>query len=576
MSLIKESGPAAVVLMLSACLLQGLPAIACAQTYFSGQVTDTQNSPIVGATVEAGYVNFMGIVGTQFVADGMATTDAQGGYAITALDSANTSGQYVLIAQAPGFVMTIYPGLRCVDATCLYILTLPTYLTSTTANFVLQKGGSISGNVSRTDSNAPVAGAQIYLESKTPGNVTVDGAASVATADGLGNYQFQNLPTGSYTLFVQPQIYPLLDQWYADHDSDDTLNVSGDVVTLAEGQGLNTINFPLDPGASISGSLTSAINGAPVSSAITVSRIGAANAVPGYVDVGVGVGPYQSLLLASGSFYVQFGQNDDYAPLFYAQESTAALAQKVTLSVGQNLGDINAQLTPTRTIAGNVTDAATHQPLQGAQIHAGTSSVSPFANILMDVSDASSDSSGKYLLQGLDSSTSYYLWVDGIEGYVPAFYPAAVPCCNTLAVGAKSYALGGNEKAIGKDMALQKGAYASGRIYDPLTNGGIPGLQVQLYDSTGYPVARTASGYPDSPPSDARGDYYAAAVATGSYYLGISSSLGTVLFPNVVCPSTGCVFSQAKLVDFSAAQNYPNLDFAVPHLDLIFRGNFGP
>lgn len=573
MILRKGRVPAVLALVFIAAVVQGLPVDVVAQTYFSGQVTDSQNNPIVGATVEAGYVTLVPPGAWSFVADGQVSTNAQGRYAITALDSANSSGQYVLVAQAPSYVTTIYPDLRCVDLTCLEIQNLPTYGPNITANFVLQKGASISGNISRTDTHSPVAGAQVSLLSHTAGNITVDNAGSFATADSQGNYQLSDLPAGDYTLYVQNAEYPLLMQWYAGHDVDDTLNVSGDTVTVVEGQVLGAIDFPLDPGATISGSLTSTINAAPVSSGVSVSRTGA-NAVAGYVGMGAGVGEYQSRLLAPGSFYVQFGQNDDYTPLYFSQASTAGQAKIVTLSVGQNLGGISAQLTPTRTIAGIVTNSATYQALQGARIHAGTYTVSPFAKILTDVSDASSDASGNYLLQGLDSSTNYYIWVDGVKGYIPEFYPTATPCCISPPAGATSYALGGNEQATGFNFALQKGAYASGRIYDPMTNGDIPGLQVQIYDSNGNPVASTSTGYPDSPLSDGQGNYYTAAVPSGNYYLGISTSLGTVLYPNVICPGTGCVYAKAQLVKFSAAQDYPKLDFAVPNLDLIFRGNF--
>lgn len=569
MALIERRNAAVFVLALSACALQGMPLSADAKTFFSGRVTDTQNHPIAGVTVEAGFFNNAGIL-SKFVVDGQASTNAQGIYAITALDSANTSGQYVLVAEAIGYVAGIYPSLNCVDPNCINSSGLPTYSSGTTANFVLQKGGSISGNVSRTDSKEPVAGALISLQPQTAGDYVYGGIAS-ATADSLGHYQFPNLPVGNYTLSVQPPISsPLLTQVYANHDVDATLNVSGDIVTLSEGQAVSAINFPLDPGVTFSGSLTSAINGAPVYSIVSVSRIGA-NAVPGYVQVGSGTGQYQSGFLAPGSFDVQFGPSDAFSPLYYSQAATPAQAQIVVLPAGQNVSGIDAQLTPTQTIAGTVSDSVTHQPIQGAHLHAGYNIAFQF----LDLSDAISDASGNFLLQGLDTgSPSYYVWVDEAQGYVSEFYPSVTPCCDGAPTGAVTYTLSSNEQLTGVDFALQKGAYASGRIYDSLTNGNIPGLQVQLYDSGGNQVAVTASGAPDSPPSDTQGNYYTAAVTVGQYYIGINTNLGTVLYPSVVCPSTGCVFAQAQLVNFSAAQDYPGFDFAVPNLDLIFRGNF--
>jgi hypothetical protein len=93
--------------------------------YFSGHVMDSQGNPIAGATIQAGFVGLV-FAGWSYVVDGQATTNAQGDYAITTLDSANTSGQYVLVSQTPGYVLTVNPNLYCTDTSCLETASLPT------------------------------------------------------------------------------------------------------------------------------------------------------------------------------------------------------------------------------------------------------------------------------------------------------------------------------------------------------------------------------------------------------------------------------------------------------------------
>src|SRR5258708_1847297 len=104
--------------------------------YFSGRVMDSQGNPIAGATIQAGFVGLV-FAGWSYVVDGQATTNAQGDYAITTLDSANTTGQYVLVSQNPGYVLSVYPNRYCTDGTCLEIASLPTTALYTVADFTL-------------------------------------------------------------------------------------------------------------------------------------------------------------------------------------------------------------------------------------------------------------------------------------------------------------------------------------------------------------------------------------------------------------------------------------------------------
>jgi hypothetical protein len=108
-----------------------------------------------------------------------------------------------------------------------------------------------------------------------------------------------------------------------------------------------------------------------------------------------------------------------------------------------------------------------------------------------------------------------------------------------------------------------------------LTNGGIAGSKARLYNSKGQLIGpEDSSGDPSSAASDLSGSYVSAAVPVGRYFVGIKSPLGTILYPNAICPNSGCDFSQAQLLDFAVAQNYPGLDFAIPNIDLIFRSGF--
>lgn len=569
--------------MLLSCAVLILATIQHAQatSFFSGQVIDSQNKPVVGAVVQAGYVALEFGEWTYKI-DGQATTGSDGNYSITTLDSANTSGQYVLAAQRPGYLITVYPNLHCASVACLGNQSLPVYAPQSGVNFSLLQSASISGKLTRADSSAA-------LPSKAINLIGMDGhVAAEADTDTSGNYKFDGLLPGSYAvtfgLSGAGDVAPLLPQIYAQHDFDATmlgsdfsnLLVIGDTIALQEGQAASNINFALHAGVSISGTITSASNGAPAYASPYLLRQDVALTGMSYVFPGLqssdANGNYVIGPLAPGSFFIHFQSNDQYFPLFYGQASTQNQAQLVTVSSAANAVGINAQLTPERSIAGTVIDAVTQQPIAGAIVHAGRLGLS----FLGDSADATTDASGHYFLQGLDSN-SYYLWTDGAPGYQPQFYANAIPCCDDPALaGATAHALGSAEHATGMNFSLQKGAYGSGRIYDPATNAGLAGAYVQLYDSTGKPVGPiNGFGYPVSPVSTAAGNFNTAAVPTGNYYLAMTYASKTILYPNVPCTvSAGCNFAQAQLLHFSAAQQYPNLDFAIAHLDQIFHGGF--
>ena len=554
-------------------LLAALPGAAVAQSYFSGTVRDTHGAGIAGVTVSAGHVANGGI-GFYFATDGQAVTDALGGYAINTLAQGRTT-QYVMTAQAPGFVFTIYPNHQCFDPSCVVVTSNQTVPAYSTVDFSVTRAATIAGNVTRADTGAPYD--QVYI-----GVYIAGGGGAQASVAADGHYQVDGLLPGSYTAeaTVNRSDSPLLSQRFALQDLDATRDPPAAVVTLQEGDVVGTVDFALHRGASIAGLLTSTLDGAPVPANVSVRRIGDF-AYPGYyADIASGVGSYQSStyasgLLAAGTFYVQFGRNDDYLPLFYPQVSSEGQAQQITLAAGQAMIGVDGQLTPVRTLAGSVTDAATHLPLVGVSIHTGTQLGSFF--LLSDVSDATTDVAGHYVLQGLDSGPNYFVWADGRQGYVYQFYSNALPCCQfPHDAGATARPLGANEQATGVDFALQPGAFASGRVYDAGTGGGGGGAIVNVIATSGVIASPlTPYGFPDSPATDAQGNYVSGAVAIGNYYLTAQVGARTYMYPGIACAQFApCDFAQAPLLSFTSAGEYTHLDFVIAGLDRVFQGNF--
>ena len=203
-------------------------------------------------------------------------------------------------------------------------------------------------------------------------------------------------------------------------------------------------------------------------------------------------------------------------------------------------------------------------------VHAGP----VYSLLTLDEADAITDSAGHYLLQGLTPTNpaqpqfDYYVWIYNFPGYLNTFYPnAPAQCCSTVGPGAQTITLSASQQLTGINLALSAGAYATGRIYDQDTGYPAPaGMSVYVIDSNGDNVVFGSA--------DNMGHYRTDAVPTGNYYLAASMLTRSIYYPSYVCTPPNCQLASAQLLNFGAAQEYPNLDFAIPHLDLIFRGNF--
>lgn len=541
---------------------------ASSQTYFAGTVVDASNQPLAGATIQAGHVTFP-IFG-QFIQDGQATTNAQGQYAISTLGAGDGSGNYVLIAQLAGHISEVYP-----DTPCIYSCpgNLPPTLTAPNlaADFTLFRPGSISGHVAQAVSNTAITGAIVVLRKQ--GVVVTN-----TTTNSAGDFVFSTLFPAQYTLSAETYLVSdLLPQVYAGHDYDITLDMpAGDAVNLTEGQNLTGVDFALNIGGAIQGSISSALNGAPLQSIASVRRLtpvdSGATFLRGALSGGYADpvwGAYRICPLLPGTFEVGFGGDNAFVAQFYPDAGSEGQAQTIAVSGTQTISGIDAHLTPLQTIAGTVTDAATAQPLAGALVHSGQLIGISLAEA---AAAAVTDASGHYVLQGLVPSPSqqlgYYVWVYSLPGYLDTYYPnVPASCCPYVPGGAQRVELAASQQVTAIDLALSAGAYATGRIYDADTGYSAPaGMQVDLLDSSGNTVGDVRT--------NSSGHYTTDGVPIGNYYLVTGFANTSMYYPSYVCTYPNCQLSNAQLLDFSANQKYDNLDFAVPHLDLVFRSGF--
>ena len=116
-------------------------------------------------------------------------------------------------------------------------------------------------------------------------------------------------------------------------------------MTVTEGQTCSGINAQLALGASITGTVTDQ-NGAPIAN-ISVSRVRTTSGTSGFATTDA-TGAYTIGGLAAGTYTVQFSdfQGRRYAPEYFDNATNQSAATPVTVTEGQTVPNIDAQLAP--------------------------------------------------------------------------------------------------------------------------------------------------------------------------------------------------------------------------------------
>ncbi len=189
---------------------------------------------VVDAQTNAGIANAV-VTATKGSTTTTATTDANGNYTFTGLDT----GTWALVASAPGYASN-NPAVS---------VTVVSSQTTTAPTIALSKvpPGTITGLVTRTSDNAPLAGVTVTLYDQTGAQVgqpVVTTSTTATDANGSTyNYQFASVPAGvTYTVKATLTGY--------------TPSPAQQSATVNSGQTTSGINFAMSPLHTFPGALT--------------------------------------------------------------------------------------------------------------------------------------------------------------------------------------------------------------------------------------------------------------------------------------------------------------------------------
>jgi hypothetical protein len=214
----------------------------------------------------------------------------------------------------------------------------------------LVRGGEIQGTVRAASGSAPIEEVEVCAWGY-PGEFF----GGCAFTDAEGNYALRGLAPAEYEIGFFPWEGNFVSQYY-DHKSNWS---ESDWVPLAAEEVVTGIDADLDAGATISGTVSSAATGSPLSG-ITVCSIRAASGdLWGCTQTGKG-GQYVLDQLGAGSYKVGFSidfeewyeeefgeeENDGYPTQFWNDQPTLASANVISLITGQSTTGIDAHLGP--------------------------------------------------------------------------------------------------------------------------------------------------------------------------------------------------------------------------------------
>lgn len=322
-----------------------------------GSIAGTVTAAATGQPIGDGYVQVYGATGSYL---GLASISNSGHFVYPGL----ASGTYFVRTTDTGYFDELWNDLPCAQRACTVTTGTPVAVTvgaTTTANFSLQRGGSIGGTVTRGGSGQVVTDGYVQTYSSSGSYL------GLAGIDNNGNYLYSGLAPGNY--FARTTSTNLADELWNDIPCAQGSCSVTNGTPIAVTTGTAAANFVLSGGGSITGTVTAQGSGQP----ITVGYVYLYNSAGSYLDlVAIAAnGSYTLSGLAAGSYFVRTddtGYLDElWNDLPCAQGlCTYSSGTPILVSTGAQLA--NFALGPAAQISGVVTATATGLPVSDGYV----------------------------------------------------------------------------------------------------------------------------------------------------------------------------------------------------------------
>jgi len=520
-----------------------------------GPITGTVTNAATSARVPNVSVYFYTNAGS-FV--GSVATDAQGQYTSPAL----LSGSYFVQADPPGesgLLGLLYNNLPCPSGTCVITDGTPVTVSApnvrSNINFALPSGGTIHGDVTNATTSAAVPNVNVlfYTSGGTLVGSTITGA--------LGEYTSPPLTNGSYVVQADPAIGSgLVGQLYngvpCPGGTCDTTGATPVVVTAPNQRA--DIDFALQPGGTITGTVRNAATTVPVSDA-GVFFYSSSGAATGSTSTDA-QGRYESPALPSGTYFVQVEPPAGSGLVGQLYASIPCLTGTCTVTGGTPVAVTAPTTTPNVNFSLPVGGTITGTVNNGSSAAVSDVSVYFYNSTGVLIGATSTDAQGQYVSPLLPPA-SYFVLADppagsGLVGRLYNNLPCLSGSCTITAGTAVTVAASTATPNI--NFTLQAGGTITGTVTNASATP-VPDASVFFYTSAGALIGSTST--------DAQGLYTSPGLSTGSYKVLVDPPAGTgllgLLYNNTPCPGGACTITAGTSVSVTAPNATPNINFAL-------------
>jgi 5-hydroxyisourate hydrolase-like protein (transthyretin family) len=512
-----------------------------------GNITGAVWDAATGAPLSGVSVNVYSATGSSM---GGGSTNASGIYTKGGLP---TGTYFVRTSNSQGYIDELYDNMPCPGGNCSITSGTSVSVTigATTGgiNFGLALGGRVSGTVTNAATGAPLSNIEVDIYTSSGSAVTYGytNASGVYTS-GTG------LPTGTYYVRTyNSQGY--INELYNDIPCAPSCTItSGTAVSVTIGATISGVNFGLAVGGGITGTVTDAGTGAPLSG-VSVSVYNSSGSSMGSVSTNTS-GVYTTSGLPAGTYYVRTSNYLGFLDELYNNlpcpggRCTVTSGTGVGVTAGATTGGINFGLATGGRISGTVTDATTGAPLQNVEVDIYNSSGSY-------VTYGYTDASGVYASgTGLPTGT-YYLRTYNSQGYLDELYNnilCASSCTITSGTGV-SVTIGATTSGVNFGLAM--GGNITGAVWDAATGAPLSGVTVNVYNASGSSMGSVST--------NTSGVYSRNGLPTGTYYVRTSNSLGYIdeLYDNLPCPNGSCTVTTGTGVSVTAGATRGGINFGL-------------
>ena len=474
------------------------------------------------------------------------------------------SGSYFAKVQVglTNYVDELYQNIQCLNCpvTSGTPISVTAGVVTSGIDFSPSLGGAITGTVTDAVTLSPVSGVGVMIF-RSFGGIPVRNVATNAS----GVFTAQALPAGSYVAATGvPQSSSYIDELYDGRTLAGNSVTIGTPISVTNGGTTGGVNFALEMGGSISGTVTDAVTLAPLSGGVSVFNSKGAQLWTAGVN---GAGAYEIGRLPAGSYFVAVdGPSSFVNELFdnfaFFEDRSVLAGTPVVVSAAAVTPNINFALSPGGSITGTVIDASTMLPIEGAEITVHDSTG-------REVADDSTDATGTFTVTGLPTGI-YYARTEDVDGYIDEMYGGGVCPLFCRVTGGTPIAVTTGAVTSGIDFGLAAGGAIAGSITDAVTSDPVSPAVVVIFNGAGVPMTFAEP--------DASGNYTTrSAFPTGTYYARSINSAGYLdeIYDGLTFCAPDCHVTSGTGIPVTAGMTTNGVNFALSTgTEMIQNGDF--